>query len=438
MCSEFVDEEGIACDKCNFWLHFECTGINKDKTNLNSIQGEDFICMLCNNDLLYEDRNTNETLCQIVQDNEDIHSDSILTNVNVIDPSSNTDKQPTVGSSTTSCPDFPLSTASDTVVSQNENQVNIPINAETRILTLENEINQLKNVVNSLALNSSNLNAHGQNESQHNQNSCCQQKIRDELVDQRIRMLETQMVQNMCINTALTTQLAMQTRPTYPMSAHPTNMHCGAPPFNHFQHPVSTFSHFPPSHIPMHPIPSFQAYNHQFVHQFQPPAYNYSNGLHPSNVHMAHPSTNHMDTSSLHDRVQHHNYPQHGPPIRQFPVSHSETQTRQPRSHVNNSQQQSHSQSSQKKPSHLPTNSHIMDSHSQNKRTDHQTNQVRHNAHQKSEKLCTTKQFPTVGSTNSEIIHDVSSCTPPYTKYRKQNIFTTALRFHRLRHKYNS
>ncbi|CAG2233855.1 unnamed protein product [Mytilus edulis] len=151
MCSEFVVEEGIACDKCNFWLHFECTGINKDKTNLNSIQGEDFICMLCNNDLLYEDRNTNETLCQMIQDNEDIHSGSILTNVNVIDPSSNTHNQlisnssainsssndakgelgqPTVGSSTTSCPDFPLATASDTIGSQNENQVNIPINAE--------------------------------------------------------------------------------------------------------------------------------------------------------------------------------------------------------------------------------------------------------------------------------------------------------------------
>ncbi|CAG2199741.1 unnamed protein product [Mytilus edulis] len=150
MCSEFVVEEGIACDKCNFWLHFECTGINKDKTNLNSIQGEDFICMLCNNDLLYEDRNTNETLCQVTQDNEDIHSDSILSNLSIIDPSSNTHKQlnsnspainssndakgelghPTVGLSTTSCPDFPLATASDTSGSQNENQVNIPINAE--------------------------------------------------------------------------------------------------------------------------------------------------------------------------------------------------------------------------------------------------------------------------------------------------------------------
>ncbi|VDI57546.1 Hypothetical predicted protein [Mytilus galloprovincialis] len=153
----------------------------------------------------------------MIQDNEDIHSGSILTNVNVIDPSSNTHNQlisnssainssainsssndakgelgqPTVGSSTTSCPDFPLATASDTIGSQNENQVNIPINAEvikpkttkrayktkdekediiinqkTRILTLENEINQLKNVVNS------------QNESQHNQNSCCKQKLR--------------------------------------------------------------------------------------------------------------------------------------------------------------------------------------------------------------------------------------------------------------------
>ena len=418
----------------------------------------------------------------MIQDNEDIHSGSILTNVNVIDPSSNTHNQlisnssainsssndakgelgqPTVGSSTTNCPDFPLATASDTIGSQNENQVNIPINAEiikpkttkrayktkdekediiinqkTRILTLENEINQLKNVVNS------------QNESQHNQNSCCQQNIRDELMDQRIRMLETQMVQNMCINTALTTQLAMQTRSTYPMSAHTPNMHCGAPPFNHFLYPVSTSSHFPPSHIPLHSIPSFQAYNHhQFVHQFQPLAYNYSNEPHRSNVYMAHPSTNHMDTSGLHDRVQHlkqHNYPQYGPPIRQFPVSHSETQTRQPRTHLNNFQQQSHSQSSQKKPSHLPNNSHIMDSHSQHKRTHHQTNQDRHITHQKSEKLCTTKQFPPrdrfgeVRTTNSGIIHDVLSCTPTYTKYRRQNIFTTALRFHRLVHKCKS
>ncbi|CAG2188109.1 unnamed protein product [Mytilus edulis] len=459
MCSEFVVEEGIACDKCNFWLHFECTGINKDKTNLNSIQGEDFICMLCNNDLLYEDRNTNETLCQVTQDNEDIHSDSILSNLSIIDPSSNTHKQlisnspainssndakgelghPTVGLSTTSCPDFPLATASDTIGSQNENQVNIPINAEviklkttkrayktkdekediiinqkTRILNLENEINQLKNVVNSLSLNSSNHNVHSQNESQHNQSSCCQQKIRDELMEQRIRMLENQMVQNMCINTALTTQLAMQTRSAYPMSAHPPNMHCGAPPFNHFQHPVSTSSH-----IPLHPIPSFQAYNHhQFIHQFQPPAYNDPNAPHLNNIHMAYPSTNHMDTRGLHDRPQQSqqcNYPQQGQPIGQFPVSHAETQSRQSSAHVKNSQQQSHSQSSQRKPSHLPNNSQVMDSHSQHKRTIHQTNQVQHTAHQKSRKLSTTKQLPLrdrLGKSGQPIVGLSTTCRP--------------------------
>ncbi|CAG2233856.1 unnamed protein product [Mytilus edulis] len=204
-------------------------------------------------------------------------------------------------------------------------------------------------------------------------------------------MLETQMVQNMCINTALTTQLAMQTRPTYPMSAHPTNMHCGAPPFNHFQHPVSTFSHFPPSHIPMHLshlfkptiINLFINFNHQLITIQMDLTQATSIWLiHQLTIWTLVVCMIGYNTTTIHNT---------GHLLDNF---RSHTQTRQPRSHVNNSQQQSHSQSSQKKPSHLPTNSHIMDSHSQHKRTDHQTNQVRHNAHQKSEKLCATKQFP--------------------------------------------
>ncbi|CAC5395419.1 unnamed protein product [Mytilus coruscus] len=133
---------------------------------------------------------------------------------------------------------------------------------------------------------------------------------------------------------------------------------------------------------------------------------------------MAHPTANHTHISGLHDRVQHpqpHIYPQHGPPVRQFPFSHSESQTRQPRSHVNNSQQQSHSQFSQNKPSGVPTNSRLMDFSSQHKLSDHQTNQVRHNVHQKSEKLCATEQFPTnerLGKSGQPTVGLSTTCRP--------------------------
>ncbi|CAG2186894.1 unnamed protein product [Mytilus edulis] len=239
-------------------------------------------------------RNTNETLCQVTQDNEDIHSDSILSNLSIIDPSSNTHKQlisnspainssndakgelghPTVGLSTTRCPDFPLATASTLVV------------------------HRMKTSSNNTACNANKI--------------------------------------------------------SLPHVSTSSKYACGAPPFNHFQHPVSTSSH-----IPLHPIPSFQAYNHhQFIHQFQPPAYNTPNAPHLNNIHMAYPSTNHMDTRGymiVMQQSQQCSYHNRANLLVNFRFHMLETQSRQSSAHEKNSQQQSHSQSSQRMPSHLQT-----------------------------------------------------------------------------------
>ncbi|CAG2248916.1 unnamed protein product [Mytilus edulis] len=183
-----VVEEGIACDSSNFWLHFKRSGINKDKTNINRIHMEEYIRIPCNNDLLYEDRNSNKTFCQF-RGKEDIHINYISFNANAIEQSFDTEEQfmanywtnpsaydtkgklghLTLDSSTTCCPDFSPPTTYDTVVFKKQipmttainvkviktkstnrasktkdEKEDIIINQKTRIFILENEINQLK------------------------------------------------------------------------------------------------------------------------------------------------------------------------------------------------------------------------------------------------------------------------------------------------------
>ena len=52
-----------------------------------------------------------------------------------------------------------------------------------------------------------------------NHHKCCQQthhndRYKDEVIEQRLRIVEMQMIHNMCITTALNTHVALQNRPS--------------------------------------------------------------------------------------------------------------------------------------------------------------------------------------------------------------------------------
>ena len=90
---------------------------------------------------------------------------------------------------------------------------------KTRILNLENELKQLKNLLKTFTdnQNANTLGGYSNPDStpQHHMdsnssNKCCFQRVKEELIEHRLRSLEQQVVHNMCINTALTTQIAIQ------------------------------------------------------------------------------------------------------------------------------------------------------------------------------------------------------------------------------------
>ena len=93
---------------------------------------------------------------------------------------------------------------------------------KTIILNLENEVKQLKAAVNTMpAETSRNSNTNNYQDNRHCANTTTRDSlynpndhqitwIRNELLEQRIRISETQMMQNMCISTALNTHLALQ------------------------------------------------------------------------------------------------------------------------------------------------------------------------------------------------------------------------------------
>jgi hypothetical protein len=154
---------------------------------------------------------------------------------------------------------------------QKNEKDDILINQKSRILNLQNEVKQLRE--------------HPNVEYRHNDcitgnhHKCCQQTLhndryKDELIEQRLRIVEMQMIQNMCITTALNTHMALQNRPTthmasptygfYPMNIHGP-MHPHPQPFQHRMPPqyLAPFSYYPTTNFP----PPSGTYNHHFPQQ---------------------------------------------------------------------------------------------------------------------------------------------------------------------------
>ncbi|VDI26428.1 Hypothetical predicted protein [Mytilus galloprovincialis] len=65
-CNKYV-EEGIRCDRCDYWNHFQCEKLTS-KTREKEFIHKDYICTLCNDDILYDTRTLVESE-PVVQEN---------------------------------------------------------------------------------------------------------------------------------------------------------------------------------------------------------------------------------------------------------------------------------------------------------------------------------------------------------------------------------
>ncbi|MDC9727691.1 MAG: hypothetical protein PSN35_07670, partial [Candidatus Thioglobus sp.] len=161
----------------------------------------------------------------------------------------------------------------------------ILINQKSRILNLENEVKQLRNVLNTHKEGDADIErptrehpnvGYKQNDCNH---KCCEKiqhndRYKDDVIEQRIRLIEMQMIQNMCITTALNTHRALQDRPL----THTTSTTNGYYPMNTFgmMHPhrqplqygmppqySAPFTYYPTIYLQSPPDTN----NHQFPHQ---------------------------------------------------------------------------------------------------------------------------------------------------------------------------
>ena len=208
----------------------------------------DYICTMCSDDMLYEDSN--------IVDSHGEFQDHTSTEYEV---DKNTDISKNLVFDTThakipySCDTVNVSTPDPTITVQNtehasekasisncqkntnvrKQQKDISIRPKSDkeeiivtqkiiMLNLENEVKQLKAAVNTMTAETSrNSNTNNYQDNRHCANTTTRDSlydpndhqitwIRNELLEQRIRISETQMMQNMCISTALNTHLTLQ------------------------------------------------------------------------------------------------------------------------------------------------------------------------------------------------------------------------------------
>jgi len=165
----------------------------------------------------------------------------------------------------------------------------ILINQKSRILNLENEVKQLRNTLITHKEGNADIERpireHPNVGYRHNDcntcnhHKCCQQthhndRYKDDVIEQRLRIVEMQMIQNMCITTALNTHVALQNRPPthmmpptygyYPMNIHGP-MHPHLKPSQHRMPPQysAPFSYYPTTNVQPPP----DTYNHHFPQQ---------------------------------------------------------------------------------------------------------------------------------------------------------------------------
>ncbi|XP_071171045.1 uncharacterized protein [Mytilus edulis] len=336
-CRKYV-EDGIGCDRCDYWYHYECENISKN-IGSEELKHIEYICRFCNDDMLYESRNYME--CDEEQHNppEDSSTDLETYQIHNIESIQEIQDQSLENNNTenikeilieekeaikTLNPDdqnedqkiLPEATEDETLVKRvispiqpiikmdtksqekkasgqsYENSQNIDktsmqstdkkkgsksstgtkrsdkdeiiVSQKTRILNLENEIKHMRTVIETIKTQNDQPN---QNQTRtdnttridnNQQEWTAHNNMKEMLLEHRLRAIEAQMTQNMCIQTALTTQIALQVKnhpPTNPymctgnFPSHPHLMNHGIPQYTHTAY---TNQYVPTTNTPMY------------------------------------------------------------------------------------------------------------------------------------------------------------------------------------------
>ena len=322
ICQEQAFGKAVQCGTCGEWYHYDC--LNIDDTAIDTLGEDDFVCRLCSEDLLYASGNENlashnEQLNS--SQNVETHNRSGIstkinyTPMNSANPDSDRLYTP-VGSPNTNCKVIltPVSGHNTGVNDENCNSEKYIVNTnignndsyiheaskdngskskpkcqkkvtkpklrkeevaeKTYVLELESELKQLRSTIelykrvaeskdNKVTHSESHINATTvTNENQTCSHRCCAE-LSEKMQENRIRLLETQMQQNLYINNSMHIQLVAQMQQCqaamqqkFVESPYPTN-HIyphgnqgnwyGMPPVGHTPPPLP-FPHIPPPH----------------------------------------------------------------------------------------------------------------------------------------------------------------------------------------------
>ena len=306
LCREQAYGTTVQCGECGDWYeyHFEC--IKADENTFRALADDDFICRSCSDGLLYDNNKQDSTVnedCQLSQTNNellslvdvelnsersvsqtDIHNISIEHSVNYMPTQIPKEK-------TSAAPVKPK--VKKPVKTNKLKKAEVP--DKSYILELESQVSMLKSTIDLYKKRNDQLvnqkrNADTQehvysgpetNRTEHECKHRCCTELAEKIQDNRIRLLETQMMQNMYINNAMHIQLVSQMRSSYPvpvMQCDPrvygyNGIHC---------HPPNAWTHTPYSNVPYgHYQPSGMSPSMPLI---RPPAYMHPQTRPPTHV----------------------------------------------------------------------------------------------------------------------------------------------------------
>ncbi|CAC5386912.1 unnamed protein product [Mytilus coruscus] len=316
-CNKYV-EEGIGCDRCDYWYHFQCENLTS-KTGENEFRHKDNICTLCNDDILYDTRNLVKSEPMIQEDevdsteekqnekqnnenqsesereieSEDMEETELKTCIstgtkNSINQESEKINQrieermgtmPCIPNGNSSKQGYGITPTQQGVKknhkgAKNKNDKEEIITAQkTRILNLENEIKHMKTVLDTIVQRGENKaneqpsDHTSETKEQSNTQYAFQQlqsQMKEMIMENRLKTIENQMVQNMCMQTAITTQMALQIRHYSPYPCGTQQSVPGVVP--HIPpNPMQHYTHLPqgiPGHVPQIPPNPMQHFMH--------------------------------------------------------------------------------------------------------------------------------------------------------------------------------
>ena len=356
ICHKSAYGKVVQCGECGDWYHYEC--LNIDDSTIQTLGDDDFICRLCTDNLLTLD--TDKSITN--NDSQENETDKLKYVDNELAPphTSAIISEELVTPETMSCnsPQHDLEKTQGfndkENISKNKGKKVTKLNKmkkeeivdKSYILELENQVKMLKSTIelqskvkpsthSEIPMNHNNTSAREAADFYASPNECrhtCCNSLKEKLQENRIRLLETQMMQNMYIQNAMHIQLVSQMKnhcqipdprsAPYPTTAYPQQFaphqyyqpgpaHMAGPFFTYYPPPTGLPYHTaPPAHLglnlPRYPAAPPPVHTNQHLGNLQNPFGNNAFPVVPPN----HTQTN-VDTV-WHNRAQHqpHNHQQ--------------------------------------------------------------------------------------------------------------------------------